>query len=43
MEILTIMPQSVEEIGNANLQYSKLQEQKPEVRIINLFIYFVLY
>ena len=33
MEVLTIMPQSVEEIGNANLQYSKLQERKPEVRI----------
>ncbi|EPY79965.1 hypothetical protein CB1_000877044, partial [Camelus ferus] len=30
MEILTIMPQSVEEIGNANLQYSKLQERKPQ-------------
>ena len=33
MAVLTIMPQSVEEIGNANLQYSKLQERKPEVRI----------
>ena len=33
MEVLTIMPQSVEEIGDANLQYSKLQERKPEVRI----------
>ncbi|KAB1272093.1 Cytoplasmic dynein 2 heavy chain 1 [Camelus dromedarius] len=31
MEILTIMPQSVEEIGNANLQYSKLQERKPQI------------
>ncbi|KAF4008811.1 hypothetical protein G4228_000485 [Cervus hanglu yarkandensis] len=31
MEVLTIMPQSVEEIGNANLQYSKLQERKPEI------------
>ncbi|MBZ3869929.1 Cytoplasmic dynein 2 heavy chain 1 [Sciurus carolinensis] len=31
MEILTVMPQSVEEIGDANLQYSKLQEQKPEI------------
>ncbi|OWK17813.1 hypothetical protein Celaphus_00008832, partial [Cervus elaphus hippelaphus] len=30
LEVLTIMPQSVEEIGNANLQYSKLQERKPE-------------
>ncbi|XP_077915202.1 cytoplasmic dynein 2 heavy chain 1 isoform X5 [Halichoerus grypus] len=31
MEVLTVMPQSVEEIGDANLQYSKLQEQKPEI------------
>ncbi|KAJ8798091.1 hypothetical protein J1605_001582 [Eschrichtius robustus] len=36
MAVLTIMPQSVEEIGNANLQYSKLQERKPEVRITKL-------
>lgn len=33
MEVLTVMPQSVEEIGDANLKYSKLQEWKPEVRI----------
>lgn len=33
MEVLTIMPQSVEEIGDANLRYSKLLERKPEVRI----------
>ncbi|KAG8523219.1 Cytoplasmic dynein 2 heavy chain 1, partial [Galemys pyrenaicus] len=31
MEVLAIMPQSVEEIGDANLQYSKLQERKPEI------------
>ncbi|PNI44695.1 DYNC2H1 isoform 3 [Pan troglodytes] len=31
MEVLTIMPQSVEEIGDANLRYSKLQERKPEI------------
>nr|KAF6324413.1 dynein cytoplasmic 2 heavy chain 1 [Myotis myotis] len=31
MEVLSIMPQSVEEIGNANVQYSKLQEQKPQI------------
>lgn len=33
MDVLTVMPQSVEEIGDANLQYSRLQQQKPEVRI----------
>ncbi|XP_019521077.1 PREDICTED: cytoplasmic dynein 2 heavy chain 1 [Hipposideros armiger] len=31
MEVLSVMPQSVEEIGDANLQYSKLQERKPEI------------
>ncbi|XP_072467338.1 cytoplasmic dynein 2 heavy chain 1 isoform X1 [Notamacropus eugenii] len=31
MEVLTVMPQTVDEIGNANLQYSKLQERKPEI------------
>ncbi|XP_034521541.1 LOW QUALITY PROTEIN: cytoplasmic dynein 2 heavy chain 1 [Ailuropoda melanoleuca] len=31
MEVLTVMPQSVEEIGDANLKYSKLQEWKPEI------------
>ncbi|KAF5921105.1 hypothetical protein HPG69_018505 [Diceros bicornis minor] len=31
MEVLTIIPQSVEEIADANLQYSKLQERKPEI------------
>lgn len=45
MEVLTVIPQSVEEIGDANLQYSKLQERKPEVRITKysyLFIFTVL-
>jgi hypothetical protein len=32
MEVLIVMPQSVEEIGDANLRYSKLQGRKPEVR-----------
>ncbi|XP_040316731.1 cytoplasmic dynein 2 heavy chain 1 [Herpailurus yagouaroundi] len=31
MDILTVMPQSVEEIGDANLQYSRLQQRKPEI------------
>lgn len=33
MKILTIIPQSVEEIGDTNLQYSNLQDRRPEVRI----------
>lgn len=33
MDVLTVMPQSVEEIGDANLQYSRLQQRKPEVSI----------
>lgn len=33
MEVLAVTPQSVEEIGDANFQYSRLQERKPEVRI----------
>lgn len=32
MKILTIIPQSVEEIGDTNLQYSNLQDRRPEVR-----------
>lgn len=44
MEVLSVMPQSVEEIGDANLQYSKLQERKPEVRsqsqVCNLILLF---
>ncbi|XP_032214095.1 cytoplasmic dynein 2 heavy chain 1 isoform X5 [Mustela erminea] len=31
MEVLAVTPQSVEEIGDANLQYSRLQERKPEI------------
>ncbi|GAB5577021.1 cytoplasmic dynein 2 heavy chain 1 isoform X12 [Prionailurus iriomotensis] len=31
MDVLTVMPQSVEEIGDANLQYSRLQQRKPEI------------
>uniref|UniRef100_G3VCU8 Dynein cytoplasmic 2 heavy chain 1 n=1 Tax=Sarcophilus harrisii TaxID=9305 RepID=G3VCU8_SARHA len=31
MEVLTVMPQTVDEIGDANLEYSKLQERKPEI------------
>lgn len=33
MKILTVIPQSVEEIGDTNLQYSNLQDRRPEVRI----------
>lgn len=42
MDVLTVMPQSVEEIGEANLQYSKLQEQKPKVRITDFFTFLTL-
>ncbi|KAK7812802.1 LOW QUALITY PROTEIN: hypothetical protein U0070_019828, partial [Myodes glareolus] len=31
MKILTIIPQSVEEIGDTNLQYSNLQDRRPEI------------
>ncbi|XP_023565248.1 cytoplasmic dynein 2 heavy chain 1 [Octodon degus] len=31
MEVLTVIPQSVEEIGDANFRYGKLQERKPEI------------
>ncbi|XP_044894140.1 cytoplasmic dynein 2 heavy chain 1 isoform X9 [Felis catus] len=31
MDVLIVMPQSVEEIGDANLQYSRLQQRKPEI------------
>ncbi|XP_038617598.1 cytoplasmic dynein 2 heavy chain 1 [Tachyglossus aculeatus] len=31
METLTVMPQTVDEIGDANLQYAKLQARKPEI------------
>lgn len=32
MKILTVIPQSVEEIGDTNIQYSNLQDRRPQVR-----------
>ncbi|XP_030099868.1 cytoplasmic dynein 2 heavy chain 1 isoform X1 [Mus musculus] len=31
MKVLTVIPQSVEEIGDTNVQYSNLQDRRPEI------------
>jgi hypothetical protein len=41
MKVLTVIPQSVEEIGDTNVQYSNLQDRRPEVRMQDKAIIFI--